>query len=517
MKVMVFVKRNFLFWVSALALLLAGCGGGGSDKCILGSALCDSPSAANAAPVARTAPPQNVVLGQTVTLDGTASSDANGDTLSYTWSWVSKPDGSVASLDSSTVAKPSFIVDLPGLYAASLTVRDGQTSSESVLAVVTGIERNEPPVAATGAKQSVVTESVVTLDGSTSSDPNRDRLTYKWSLVSKPEGSTAVLDKPLEVKSTFTADKPGFYAATLVVSDGKLSSETTVVTVQASGLNAAPIAVTSPAQSVLVGAVVQIDGLGSSDPNRDELLYKWSMVTKPTGSSADVLSKDKVRTEFTADVPGVYVVGLTVNDRSLSSDMVAVTITASAANGPPTAVAGPAQNVLKGAVVKLDGSGSSDPNGDPLNYRWAVVSAPVGSSASLNDDKVAKPTFTADVSGVYVLSLIVSDATLKSELSTVTVTASSTNLPPVANAGPEQTVRVGDLVSLSGSGSTDANSDVLTYKWSWTSNPGNAVLSNLNVVSPSFTPTVAGIYVLTLTVSDGKGGTHVARVLINVE
>jgi hypothetical protein len=336
-------------------------------------------------------------------------------------------------------------------------------------------------------------------------------------LVSKPEGSTAVLDKPLEVKSTFTADKPGFYAATLVVSDGKLSSETTVVTVQASGLNAAPIAVTSPAQSVLVGAVVQIDGLGSSDPNRDELLYKWSMVTKPTGSSADVLSKDKVRTEFTADVPGVYVVGLTVNDRSLSSDMVAVTITASAANGPPTAVAGPAQNVLKGAVVKLDGSGSSDPNGDPLNYRWAVVSAPVGSSASLNDEKVAKPTFTADVSGVYVLSLIVSDATLKSELSTVTVTASSTNLPPVANAGPEQTVRVGDLVSLSGSGSTDANSDVLTYKWSWTSNPGNAVLSNLNVVSPSFTPTVAGIYVLTLTVSDGKGGTHVARVLINVE
>jgi hypothetical protein len=505
MKVMVFVKRNSLFLVSALALFLTGCGGGGSDKCILGSALCDSQSAANAAPVARTAPPQNVVLGQAATLDGTASSDANGDSLSYTWSWVSKPDGSLASLDSATSAKPSF------------TVRDGQTSSESVLAVVTGIERNEPPVAATGAKQSVVTGSVVTLDGSTSSDPNRDRLTYKWTLVSKPEGSTAVLDKPLEVKSTFTADRPGFYAATLVVSDGKLSSETTVATVQASDLNAPPIAVTSPAQSVLVGAVVQLDGLGSNDPNRDELLYKWVMVSKPTGSSADVSSKDKVRTDFTADVPGVYVVGLTVNDRSLSSDMAAVTITASAANGPPTAVAGPAQNVLKGALVKLDGSGSSDPNGDALKYLWAVVSAPVGSSASLNDDKVAKPTFTADVSGVYVVSLIVSDATLKSELSTVTVTASSTNLPPVANAGPEQTVRVGDLVSLSGSGSTDANSDVLSYRWTWTSNPGNAVLSNPNVVSPTFTPTVAGIYVLTLTVNDGKGGTHVARVLINVE
>jgi hypothetical protein len=611
MKVMAFVKRISILGVSALALVLTGCGGGGGG-CLLGNALCDNKAPANVAPIARSAPPQSVLLGEPVVFDGSASSDANGDTLSYSWTWVSKPEGSLASLDSATSAKPKFTVDLPGLYAASLVVRDGKTSSESALAVVSGFELNAPPVAAAGANQSVLTGSVVNLDGSASTDANRDRLTYKWSLISKPTGSSAVLAKPLEVKASFTADVAGVYVAGLVVNDGKLPSESSVVLVQVADKNAAPVARTGPSQnvekgsqvtldgsgssdenndrltykwqlisapagsaaalsddasprpvftadvagvyvaslavsdgalfsapasvsvtveeknlpptadagapqSVLVGAVVKLDGLGSSDPNRDALKYKWAMVSAPAGSAADVSPKDAVRTTFTADVPGVYVVGLAVSDDRLFSEMVAVTITASAANGAPTALAGAAQNVLKGATVGLDGSGSSDPNGDVLTYRWSLVSAPVGSAAALSGTAAAKPTFSADVSGVYVMSLVVSDGLLSSEPSTVTVTASSSNLPPVANAGTEQTVRVGDVVNLSGSGSSDANGDVLTYLWTWTSNPGNAILTGASTVAPSFTPSLAGIYVLTLTVDDGKGGSHVARVLINVE
>jgi hypothetical protein len=612
MKVMVSVKRISILGALALSLVLTGCGGGGGGGCLLGNALCDKKTPANVAPIARSAAPQSVLLGQPVVFDGSASSDANGDTLSYSWTWVSKPEGSLASLDSATSAKPKFTVDLPGLYAASLVVRDGKTSSESALAVVSGFELNAPPVAAVGANQSVLTGSVVNLDGSASTDANRDRLTYKWSLISKPTGSTAELLKPLEVKASFTADVAGVYVAGLVVNDGKLPSESAVVLVQVSDKNAAPVARTGPSQnvekgsqvtldgsgssdenndrltfkwqlistpsgsaaalsddasprpvftadvagvyvaslavsdgvlfsapasvsvtveeknlpptadagapqSVLVGAVVKLDGLGSSDPNRDPLKYKWVMVSAPVGSAADVSPKDAVRTTFTADLPGVYVVGLAVSDDRLFSEMVAVTITASAANGAPTALAGAAQNVLKGASVGLDGSGSSDPNGDALNYRWSLVSAPAGSAATLNNTAAAKPTFSADVSGVYVLSLVVSDGLLSSAPSTVTVTASSSNLPPVANAGTEQTVRVGDVVNLSGSGSTDANGDVLTYLWTWTSNPGNAILTGASTAAPSFTPSLAGIYVLTLTVNDGKGGSHVARVLINVE
>jgi hypothetical protein len=177
MKVMVSVKRISILGALALALVLTGCGGGGGGGCLLGNALCDKKTPANVAPIARSAPPQSVLLGQPVVFDGSASSDANGDTLSYSWTWVSKPEGSQASMDSATSAKPKFTVDLPGLYAASLVVRDGKTSSESALAVVSGFELNAPPVAAVGANQSVLTGSVVNLDGSASTDANRDRLT----------------------------------------------------------------------------------------------------------------------------------------------------------------------------------------------------------------------------------------------------------------------------------------------------------------------------------------------------
>jgi hypothetical protein len=85
--------------------------------------------------------------------------------------------------------------------------------------------------------------------------------------------------------------------------------------------------------------------------------------------------------------------------------------------------AGPAQSVVVGAVVTLDGSASSDANGDPLTYLWAFTSRPGGSGASLSSATVAKPTFTADVAGTYVLALVVNDGTADSAAATVTVTA----------------------------------------------------------------------------------------------
>lgn len=138
-------------------------------------------------------------------------------------------------------------------------------------------------------------------------------------------------------------------------------------------------------------------------------------------------------------------------------------------NAPPVADAGPDQTVEVGASVQLDGSGSSDPDGDILDFDWSFAALPPGSAATLSDPTLFNPTFTADLAGSYTLELVVNDGELYSEADTVTVTTE--NSPPVADAGSDQTIHVTDTVVLDGSGSSDVDGDPLTYAWTFESVP----------------------------------------------
>ncbi len=97
---------------------------------------------------------------------------------------------------------------------------------------------NTAPVARVGADQNVVTDALVTLDGSSSSDADKDPLSYVWTLAAKPAGSTAVLLNGNSAKASFTADVAGVYSANLVVNDGKLSSNAASVRVTVTPVNA---------------------------------------------------------------------------------------------------------------------------------------------------------------------------------------------------------------------------------------------------------------------------------------
>jgi len=96
-------------------------------------------------------------------------------------------------------------------------------------------------------------------------------------------------------------------------------------------------------------------------------------------------------------------------------------------NQPPVANAGPAQAVATGALVVLDGSGSSDPNSDTLTYSWTLSSVPPGSTAALSAANTVSPTFVPDVPGTYVATLVVNDGTVNSPPATVTITATTSS------------------------------------------------------------------------------------------
>ncbi len=173
-------------------------------------------------------------------------------------------------------------------------------------------------------------------------------------------------------------------------------------------------------------------------------------------------------------------------------------------NGAPVADAGPDLEATVPEEVKLDGSGSGDPDGDPLNFEWVMVEKPKGSAAFLINEFRVQSSFYADREGLYVVELVVDDGFLDSS-DEVEIMVGAPNEGPVANAGPDQTVNVGARVTLDGSNSYDPDGATLVYQWTLQSSPvgSNAFLNDRNREDPEFTADVAGTYVLELRVSDG--------------
>ena len=163
---------------------------------------------------------------------------------------------------------------------------------------------------------------------------------------------------------------------------------------------AAPYANAGPNQTVPAGQTVTLNGSGSSNPSgAGFLVYQWSFVSRPFGSSARIANPFDVLASFLADVVGgTWVVQLTASN-SLGTDVSFMTVTTG--NSAPVANAGANQTVSQGALVTLNGSASSDVDGDPLTFAWTLLTRPAGSNAALANPTSVTPTFTADRPGTY--------------------------------------------------------------------------------------------------------------------
>ena len=185
--------------------------------------------------------------------------------------------------------------------------------------------------------------------------------------------------------------------------------------------NSPPNADAGSDRTVSVNTLVTMDGSNSSDVDEDALTYSWSIISSPQGSEVTLTNPTEVDPTFTPDQIGDYVLQLIVNDGEVDSTPATVTI--SAVNDPPTADAGPDQTVTVGRPVTLDGSASSDMNGDTLTYSWTLINRPAESGATLSDTTIVNPSFTPDLLGDYELQLIVNDGTADSEPATVVISA----------------------------------------------------------------------------------------------
>jgi hypothetical protein len=185
---------------------------------------------------------------------------------------------------------------------------------------------------------------------------------------------------------------------------------------------------------VNVGESVGLDGTSSSDPDGDDLTYQWTL-SGPSGSDASLTDPSGTTPSFTPDETGVYSAVLEVSDgEATDRDTVDVRVENQAPTADAALASGVSTPVSVGESVELDGTGSSDPDGDDLTYSW-TLSTPNNSDASLSDPSVAQPTFTPDVEGDYTATLEVSDGmasdsddqTVTAETSTITLSSDITS------------------------------------------------------------------------------------------
>lgn len=397
----------------------------------------------NVGPVADAGPDRDAGVGTSVSMDGTGSFDPDGGALSFVWTFQSVPAGSSltnADIVGATTATPSFTPDVPGAFVLALDVSDGELNDGDT-ATVTAVL---PPVADAGPDQQVLTGTLVTQDASASFDPDGDLITFTWSVVNVPGGSSvsvASLSDPFDVKPTFTPDVDGDYTFEVTVSDGALTDTDTVVITSAPS-NVAPVARARSDRGTLSGRATTLDGRGSFDPDAGPgaLTYLWAFLELPAGSSlgdGDIVDRDQEVASFIPDVIGRFVLGLAVSDGDrTSSDEVEVH--AGAQNVPPVADAGDDLASVLGGVPTLDASRSDDADDAPssLGFDWRFVAIPPGSTlgnADIRDADTESASFTPDVSGTFVLRVRVSDGLDSDEDNVAVVVERRPGLQPEAD------------------------------------------------------------------------------------
>ena len=256
-------------------------------------------------------------------------------------------------------------------------------------------------------------------------------------------------------------------------------------------LNTPPTANAGADQNIPFGTAVTLDASGSSDSDGTISSYLWQEGTTTLSNLASFTKSD-----FTV---GTHTLTLTVtdNDGATATDTIVITVVG---NFPPLANAGADQIINLGDMLTLDGTGSSDPDGNITAYAWDEGGIAIGSTPSI--------TLNSVTAGTHIYKLTVTDNYGDSSSDTVVVRV---NTAPIANAGIDQNITLGDSLTLDGTASIDDFSNIISYVWSEGTIPLalNGDITTVNIAT-------AGTYTITLTVTDDNGLTDTDTITVRV-
>ncbi len=330
--------------------------------------------------------------------------DADGDSQHQSYAWY------VNGVSSSSSPSYSGLVRGQVVYA-EVTPNDGYANGTPVDSTSITVANATPTLSSVSINPSILydTSSATAIpSGYADADGDTASYRYQWYLG----GVAASGETGVSLAQALTVGEQ--VQVRVWPSDGTAEgnpASSSVLTVT----NRSPVAVADllTPEPITECDEIQLSAAGSSDPDGTSLDYNWTVTTRPAGAHRTTSNLDAATDEqpyFVVDADGTWTFHVTASDGSLAAtDEVSVVVDPRSYNTDPVADAGSDQATSVDAACStssgygttcvacpivtfaLDGSASTDADGDPLDYAWTM--APT-SGATLTGSDTETPTLT---------------------------------------------------------------------------------------------------------------------------